>query len=314
MDTINPSPKIDNRPSQTRVRNKPIMRAIQLLSWAITAFFLVALIGAIYQAVVNGNSLPIWAWLGLAVLFAVGVGLAVMVIVYQGMSTRTGPFDMQLSTRVTGELKHEVKRVEAGEASALRAEIRMVQGELQLMGGAAEAVEADFTYDDADWQSPVVAYKVDAAGQGDLAVSHKATGRPALRQGRNEWAIRLNDDLPTQLEVHLGAGKADLRLGGISLTRLQVESGVGEVNLDLRGDWQRSLEIYIKTGIGDTVLRLPERAGLRVHSMVGFGSVKPHGLTYDGEAYTNALYGQSAVSLDITVEGGMGKLSLELAG
>lgn len=313
MNTLNSSSEIQNRASRTSRRNRQMMRFIQLFSWAVTALFLVALIEAIYQAAINGNRLPMWAWLGLAVLFAVGVGLAVMVIVYQGMSTRTGPFDMQLSTRVTGELKHEVKGVEAGEASALRAEIRMVQGELELTGGAAEAIEADFTYDDADWQPPVVAYDVDADGQGDLAVHQKATGRPTMRQGRNEWALRLNDDLPTELEVHFGAGKANLHLGGMSLSRLQVESGVGELVLDLSGEWERSLTAYVKTGIGDAVLRLPSNAGVRVDSTVGFGSVKPHGLAYDGEAYTNELYGQSTVNLDITVEGGMGKLSLEPA-
>jgi hypothetical protein len=41
------------------------------------------------------------------------------------------------------------------------------------------------------------------------------------------------------------------------------------------------------------------------------GSIQPHGLTWDGTAYSNALYGQAAVRLDITVEGGMGKLTLE---
>ncbi len=314
MNTLNSSSEIQNPTSRTSRRNRGLLRFVQLLSWAVTALFLVSLIGAIYQGLINGNPLPMWAWLGMAVLFAVGVGLVVMVIVYRGVSSQTGPFDMRTSTRVTGELQHETRRVEAGGASALRAEIRMVQGDLQLTGGAAEAIEADFTYDDADWQPPVVAYEVDAAGQGNLAVHQKATGRPTMRQGRCEWVVRLNEALPTDLRVQFGAGKAVLRLGGMSLTRLHVESGVGEVVVDLSGEWERSLAAFIKTGIGDTVLRLPENAGVRVESTVGFGRVKPHGLTYDGEAYTNALYGQSAVNLDITVEGGMGKLSLEPAG
>jgi hypothetical protein len=179
------------------------------------------------------------------------------------------------------------------------------------MGGATDVMEADFTYDDADWKPPLVSYDVDASGQGDLVVTQKATGRPAMRQGRCEWTIRLNQDLPTELKVKSGAGKADLRLSGLTLPSLRVESGVGELTLDLSGEWRRSTQAFVKAGIGDTVVRLPQDAGVRVQSTVGLGSIHPHGLTWDGEAYTNALYGQAAVTLDITVEGGIGKINLE---
>lgn len=287
------------------------MRVIQTLSRLVTLIFLVALIWAIYQAAVNGNPLPAWVWLGVVVLFAVAIGLGVAVVVYRGVAAQAGPFDFRPSSHVTGELKSETSRVEAGGANSLRAEIKMTQGVLELMGGAADVMEAGFTYDDADWKPPLVEYAVDAAGRGDLVVKQRATRRPAMRQGRSEWVIRLNPDLPTELNVRFGAGLADLRLAGLTLTRLRVESGVGELALDLSGEWKRSLEAFVKTGIGDTTLRLPQNAGVRVQSMVGLGSIQPHGLTWDGEAYTNALYGQAAVTLDITVEGGMGKLNLE---
>jgi hypothetical protein len=72
------------------------------------------------------------------------------------------------------------------------------------------------------------------------------------------------------------------------------------------------MDVFVKAGIGDTTLRLPRNASVRVHSTVGLGSLSTGDLTWDGEAYVNALYGQSAVSLEITVEGGMGKVALEV--
>jgi hypothetical protein len=314
MNMNDSSMDIEGQLSQSKLRNPQVIKAIQTLSWVINTIFLVTLGWAIYQAAVNGRPLPVWAWIGVVVLFAVGIGLAVAVIVYRGVVGQAGPFDLRPSSHVTGELKSEAKRVQAGGASSLRADIKMAEGVLQLMGGTPDVMDATFLYDDADWKQPAVEYEVDGAGQGNLAVKQRATHRPAMRQGRNEWVIRLNQDLPAELDVKFGAGKADLRLSGLTLTRLRVESGVGELTLDLRGEWKRSMEAFVKAGIGDTVLRLPEDVGVRVQSTVGLGSIKPHGLAWDGQAYTNALYGQTAVALDITVEGGMGKITLEQAG
>jgi hypothetical protein len=314
MKTINSSADTESQLSPTMLRNPELMRVVRTLSWAVSLIFLIALIWAVYQAVVNGNPLPAWAWLGVVVLFAVAVGMAVAVLVYWGAAGRAGSFDFSPSGHVTGELRSQARRVEADGASSLRAEIRMMEGVLQLMGGTADVMAASFTYDDADWKPPLVEYAVGAAGLGDLLVKQRATHRPAMRQGRCEWVIRLNQDLPTELEIQFGAGQAELRLAGLALERLRVESGVGELILDLSGEWKHSMQAIIKAGIGDTLLRLPQNAGVRVQSTVGLGSVHPRGLSWDGQAYSNALYGQSAVALDITIEGGMGKINLEQTG
>jgi hypothetical protein len=132
-----------------------------------------------------------------------------------------------------------------------------------------------------------------------------------MRQGRSEWVLRFSPDLPMDLNVKFGAGQADLRLADLALDRLRVESGVGALAVDLSGERSRNLEVMIKAGIGDTLVRLPENAGVRVRSTVKLGSIHVHGLTWDGEAYTNPNYGQTPASLEIIIEGGMGKITLE---
>lgn len=301
---------MDTSSDTNKLKKRRFIQTMRYVSWIVTLFFLAALFWALYQAIVNGNPIPAWAWLGALIILAVVTGLVVMIMVYQGVSKQTGLFDYRASNRVTGEIINKTKHVQADGASSLRAEINMMQGVLQLSGGASGAIEAAFTYDDADWKPPVVDYAVDAAGQAELVVYQIATSRPAMRQGRCEWVICLNQDLPIELNVKFGAGEADLRLGGIALDRLRVESGVGNLVLDLSGDWKRSLTAFIKTGIGDTVLRLPQDAGVRIQSTVGFGSIQPHGLSWDGKAYKNVLYDQSPVTLDIAIEGGIGKINV----
>jgi hypothetical protein len=55
---------------------------------------------------------------------------------------------------------------------------------------------------------------------------------------RYEWDLRLNDDVPMELHVDVGAGRADLKLGSLSLTRLDVAGGAGALTVDLTGAGQ----------------------------------------------------------------------------
>jgi hypothetical protein len=319
MNTDRSSTDTASRLSQKYFGNARFLKTMQIMSWIVTAIFLAALLWSILQAGVYGNPVPVWAWFAIVVLLAAVVGLAVAFVVYRGVTQKSGPIDLRPSTRVTGELKSTTANVEANGASSLRTKIKMAQGILRLAGGTAEALEANFTYDDADWKEPEVAYAVsvndvDASAQGNVVVKQRATHRPAMRQGRAEWDIRLNNDLPTDLYVNFGAGRADLQLSGLALTRLDVESGVGELTVDLSGERKQSLEASIKAGIGDTVLRLPDDVGVRVKSTVSLGSVQPHELTWDGQAYTNSLYGQSPITVNVVVTGGIGKLNLKHSG
>jgi hypothetical protein len=312
MNTIQSSAQGENLSERKNRRNNQMVRVIRYISWAVTLIFLLGLIWAIYQAFVTGNPLPAWVWLGIVSLFAAATGLIVTVILYRGVAEQVGPLDFRPTAKVTGEVKSETRRVNVDGVSSLQAEIKMIQGVLQLKDGASEAVKAEFTYDDADWKPPTVQYSVDSSGLGSLKIEQRDTHRPSMRPGRCEWVVLLNKNLASDLNIKFGAGKADLRLCNLKLSRLKVESGVGTVVVDLSGELQQSLEAFIKTGIGDTTLRLPQNAGVRLHSAVDFGRLQLHDLTWDGKAYTNAAYGKSPITLDIHIESGMGKVTLLL--
>ena len=310
MNTQNLPIIIDEKTSRHRFMSSQAAKNLRILSWLINLIFLASLIWAIYQAVVDRKPLPIWAWLGMVVLFAVAAGLVVMVVVYRGVSREIGPVDFNPSSQVAGELRSESRRVATDGAKALKVEIKMTAGSLSIKGDTVEALEATFTYDDADWKPPQVDYVVTGDGKGNMVVEQNATGRPAMKPGHCEWDIRLNQILPTELKVKLGVGKADLRLANLQLTHLYVESGVGELNMDLSGKLERNVMAFVKSGIGDTTLQLPQDVGVRIQSSTGIGNLQPHGLAWDGRAYTNNLYSRNAVTLDIIIEGGMGKISM----
>lgn len=259
-----------------------------------------------------------WTWIGLV------AGLVALLAA--GGCVGVGP-----RIRI-GELQTESRSVERGDADSVRVQIEMGAGDLQVSGGADGLLAADFTYNVAEFQ-PEVNYE-----DGLLVVRQPAyEGRASLwdvDDYRYEWDLRLNDNVPIEMSVEVGAGRSSLDLGRLSLTELQVDTGAGEVRVDLRGatalsrfevrvgagqltadltgDWQQDLDARIEGGVGEATLRLPREAGVRVEVQGGLGSVNANGFTRDGDAYVNQAYGSSDVTLRIDVEAGVGAINLEL--
>jgi len=209
-----------------------------------------------------------------------------------------------------GTLRTESQSVELGDAKSVRAQIYLGAGDLNLTGGAEKLLEADFTYNVARLK-PEVEYT-----DGRLVVRQPdVKGLPVLRDitdYRNEWGLRLNDEIPMDLSLDMGAGSSDLQLAGLSLTRLDVSLGAGISTVDLSGDWTRNLEVTIDAGAANTSVRLPKDVGVRVKVGSGPHTIEAIGLKRDGDVYTNAAYGVSEVTLQVDIEAGIGQINLEV--
>ena len=209
-----------------------------------------------------------------------------------------------------GELRTESQSVELGDAKSVRVEIDLGAGDLEVTGGAEKLLEADFTYNVAEVK-PEVEYT-----DGTLVVRQPdVEGLPALRgitDYRNEWGLRLYDEVPMHLSVDMGAGASDLQLAGLSLTGIDVRLGAGKSTVDLSGDWVRDLNVTINAGAGDVSVRLPKDVGVRVDIDAGASRINAPGLKQDGSVYTNAAYGVSEVTLHINMEAGIGQINLEV--
>lgn len=209
-----------------------------------------------------------------------------------------------------GALRTESHSVELGDADSVRVVIGLGAGDLQVTGGAEKLLEADFTYNVVDLK-PEVEYK-----NGTLVVRQPDVGGLPVLRGitdyRNEWRLRLNDELPMDLSVDVGGGASDLQLAGLSLTRLDVSLGAGTYTVDLSGDWVRDLHVTIDAGAADIRLLLPREVGARVKVEDGPHTVEATGLTKDGGVYTNAAYGASEVTLQVDLEVGFGVINLQV--
>jgi len=65
--------------------------------------------------------------------------------------------------------------------------------------------------------------------------------------------------------------------------------------------------------VGATEIILPDNVGVRVKPTTGIGNLEVFGLVRNGDVYTNDLYGQADVELDINVSSGIGEITLRIA-
>ena len=195
-------------------------------------------------------------------------------------------------------------------ADFVEVDIGMGAGELRLQGGAADLMEGTFRYNVERW-TPQVDYRV-VDKQGKLSIRQRR--RTGLHLGRTEntWEIRLNNRVPMDMTVHLGAGTSDLDLREFALKRLDIGMGVGELNLDLSGARKENLSVNIDGGVGSGTIYLPKDCGIRAEISGGIGSIHAPGFRQDGHAYANEVYGKTPASIDLHIEAGIGSIELRL--
>jgi hypothetical protein len=214
---------------------------------------------------------------------------------------------------------------------SLNAEVRFNAGTIKLTAQNVAKADSRFTYTRPDWK-PVVKF-TEGSGQSRLTILQPEEKNTNMGdKDRNDWDIRLPSGITTDLKLHMGAGEGnvDLRnaklrqlkmdagagefnvnLAGTSVATLDVNAGVGELTIDLTGNRTNDLAASVNGGIGEIKLTLPRNVGVRVKAK-GLGNIEASGLKKQGGYYVNDAYGKSAHSLDITVNGGLGSLHLEL--
>jgi N-terminal domain of toast_rack, DUF2154 len=214
-------------------------------------------------------------------------------------------------TPQVGKMQSDSKSVDPKNAQSARAQLKMGAGELHLAGGADQLMEAEFSYNASDWK-PKVSYAV-SGDTGELMVKQGSVeGADLSSDARNEWDIRLNDEVPTDLVVQMGAGESNLDLDSLALTGVNLQMGAGKTTVDLTGDYAQSFDASIQGGVGEATVLLPSEVGVKAKAEGGLGKINAQGLQTVGDSYVNDAYGESDVTLMVEVQGGVGEINLRV--
>ncbi|MFZ0522122.1 MAG: toast rack family protein [Candidatus Acidiferrales bacterium] len=205
---------------------------------------------------------------------------------------------------------HDSQNIALQGAQSVTANLEIPAGKLDLSGGATQLVDADFNYLAEDGK-PTVDYSV-ANGRGDLNITQTNKRHIQFATRPNDWVLRFSDAVPLELNVQMGAGESNLRLQGLNVSSLDVNIGAGHLRLDLTGPRKTNLNVVIHGGVGAASIRLPKDIGVRVHASGGIGAVTSGGLTREGDDYVNAVVGKTPANIDVSIEGGIGAINLQL--
>jgi hypothetical protein len=204
---------------------------------------------------------------------------------------------------------HDTQAVELQGATSVDMDLNMPAGQLTLAGGSSRLMDADFRYS-RNAGKPKVDYSV-TAGRGELRIGQDSNQwHTQFGNEDNEWNMRVANDVPLDLHLEMGAGQTDLRLNSVNVKNLDVHMGAGQLDLDLTGERKTSVDGTIEGGVGQATVRLPKGVGVHVDATGGIGSVDARGLQRDGSSYVNELYGKTPTSIELTIHGGVGSISL----
>ena len=193
----------------------------------------------------------------------------------------------------------------------------IITGELKMSVGAGKISLKDSdmlaTLDATSYDKPEI--KAESSGNKQSIKIDQASGRfpmmPRMYFVNEEWAITLNRDVIWDLDVDTGAATAIYDLSKIKFSRFDLDSGAGKLRI-VFGDLGISGEVDIDCGAGEVTLIIPESVGVeaKLHTGVGKKDLSGRAWIQKDDTYTSSNFEQAATKLNISLDAGVGAVSL----
>lgn len=101
-------------------------------------------------------------------------------------------------------------------------------------------------------------------------------------------------------------------LANLNFAKMNFQSGVGTYTLDFGGRLKRSAAVEIKTGVSSLTVVVPVGTAVRITLKSAVSNTKTVGSWNNvGSTYTTGKYDTAAEKLDVTIDMGLGQLTLD---
>lgn len=205
-----------------------------------------------------------------------------------------------------GPLRHETKSFEKTNVERVQVDLEMGAGELRVEGGSPRLFDGDFSYN-VDLLKPEVRY--DSAGfRGKLLV--KQGSATVGGNIENKWNLKFANEVPLDLNVRCGAGDNQLNLEQMTLRSIEVHLGAGRVEIRLPKKPDRGFAVRVHGGVGEAIIRYPDGVDIEAEAAGGIGEIEARGLEKDGDRYRSHNFGKSKTLIRMEVKGGIGAIRL----
>jgi hypothetical protein len=209
-----------------------------------------------------------------------------------------------------GPTTHDHQVVELDASEQTHVHLTMGGGELEVKGGAAKLLDADFSYNVPEWKPTVSHHSIGSAGkESDLEIE-QASGNSHFSNTVNRWELTLNDAMPMDVVAHIGAGEAHMNLGSLNLRGVELHVGAGEVDMDLRGNPTKSYRVEVQGGVGSLQVHVPSSVAISATATGGIGDISVSGLEKRDGRWINPRAESSPVTIELDVKGGVGEIRI----
>lgn len=260
---------------------------------------------------IGGTSMTrIVLWLGAITIVSFLIGFGILALsgeIPQSKDQSISPF------RHTAFLSPNTTKVPLDGAAYGDITLTLGAGELRIQGGAPDdaLMEATVFSKAPEWQ-PELVQSINNSRRSVVMTDkgHKAKEWFAV-DSPNSWMVLLNNRVPTNLEVKVGAGDCRLELEGVTLESLNVHNGAGDTTIDLGTNQGKRFDAVIRIGIGDLTLRVPRESNTRIRAETGIGDISSKGFVQDGDIFVTEGFNPAVAVNEITLNQGVGSISLE---
>lgn len=155
------------------------------------------------------------------------------------------------------------------------------------------------------------------AAEATLELGGIRISRLKLQTGASKTVVRFSESNPIRCtSAEFTAGAAELMVTGLGYSRcgeVDFNGGVGKVTLDFSGPWSGAMRLDAGIAMGELVLRLPKRAGIKLELEKFAASFAPAGLvrSADGRTWVSAGFENAAQQLVVELETAFGGVTVE---
>jgi hypothetical protein len=224
------------------------------------------------------------------------------------------------------------RKIGLGKIKSARVEISFPAGILAIKGGSKDLAQIAVRY-----RANQREFNVSQDLEGDhLKARISMPYQEGIKEIRDEGSacsVRLNDEVPMDLDINLGAGKGKFELGDINagqikmglgagefkislagspVTDLKVDAGVGEAYVDLTGKREKDLDAVFNCGIGSLNLTVPSGCGVKISISGLLGDITSENLTRDGDSWYNAAWEKEGPKIRVRINGAIGDIHLKV--
>jgi uncharacterized protein DUF2154 len=165
---------------------------------------------------------------------------------------------------------------------------------------------------------PMELFASNSSGDGEFDLESTSLTSFSVEASSGDIAADVGGEQPLleELTVDSSSGDVGLDLSGeySSPVGLEVDLSSGDLTMDLSGgSWEENLEGDVSLSSGTATITLPRDVGVYVEAETSSGDVNASGFRLDGDAYVNGSYGESDVTLNISVESSSGDVNLRLS-